>query len=136
MIYPYSLIPHNPITSSQEHSPPGFHNNAFSAANNHHFLIFMLLSLHRNVGLMRVRVIFPIHLCLHTKCVSWKVSLDTPSFCLVHIKVWLPPSLIHFKNQYALVCLISHYLSVVTFKDLFGALLFTHACKLMLKPLY
>lgn len=80
---------HNPITSSHKHFPPGFHNNAFSVTNNHHFLIIMLLSLQRNVGLMWVRVIFPIHLCLNAKCVSWKVSLGRPSFSLADIRLWM-----------------------------------------------
>lgn len=80
-------FPHNPIISSHKHFSPGFHNNAFSVTNNHHFLIIMLLSLHRNVGLMEVRVIFPIHLCpdakAAVKCVSLKISLDSPSFSII-----------------------------------------------------
>lgn len=80
-------FPHNPITSSHKHFSPGFHNNAFSVTNHHHFLIIMLLSLHRNVGLMEVRVIFPIHLCpdakAAVKCVSLKISLDSPSFRVI-----------------------------------------------------
>lgn len=129
MIYPYSLIPHNPITSSHKHFPPGFHHNAFSVTNNHHFLIIMLLSLHRNVGLMWVRVIFPIHLCLDAECVSSKVSLDRPSFCLVHIKIWMPPSMPLCLRINKFYCAWYYTFKISTFKDLFVTLPSADPCK-------